>query len=369
MISPKRLAIVGASARAAAESAVAAGYEVIAADLFADADLSALCPATRIEPYPAGLVDWLAGQRVDAWLYTGAIENSPELVDQMSRIAPLLGPDASALRGVREPRRLQEGLDGSGVHFPETRLHDGAIPPAGDWLVKTYRHASGMGVWELGDEPHTDSVEGQTFLQRRISGRNLAAVFAIGRDSSDLLGVTEQQIGNHELNSPKWGYCGSVGPIDLGAELTETLESLGEALRLRFGLRGLVGADLMVDSDRVWVLEVNPRYTASVEVLERALGRSAIGAHVACFTGDPIEPWPSQTVSTHAKSILFAWRDATVSESFHRWAMRLQAEGGVSDVPHTGTRIPSGAPVVTLHGMTGDAISRRIADGERLLYA
>ena len=44
------LAIVGASTRSAAESAVRAGFQPLAADLFADADLQQIATTTRIRP-------------------------------------------------------------------------------------------------------------------------------------------------------------------------------------------------------------------------------------------------------------------------------------------------------------------------------
>ena len=83
------LAIVGASTRSAAASTVRAGFQLIAADLFADTDLRKIATATRISPYPEGLVDWLRALEPPAWMYTGSLENFPELVDEMAWLAPL----------------------------------------------------------------------------------------------------------------------------------------------------------------------------------------------------------------------------------------------------------------------------------------
>src|SRR5882672_6712717 len=102
----QKLAIVGASARAAAFSALRSGYQVVAADLFADADLQRACPVTRIADYPAGLITWLEKVECDAWLYTGALENHPQFVDRMAAIRPLLGNAGEPLRDVRNPAVL-----------------------------------------------------------------------------------------------------------------------------------------------------------------------------------------------------------------------------------------------------------------------
>src|SRR5262245_22640430 len=118
----RKLAIVGASARAAAFSALRADYEVVAADLFADVDLRRSCRAGRVNRYPEGLEDWLEKTACDGWMYTGALENHPRLVQRMAAIRPLLGNDLEALAAVRDPLRLQEVFGEVGVSFPETMI-------------------------------------------------------------------------------------------------------------------------------------------------------------------------------------------------------------------------------------------------------
>ena len=62
------LAIVGASTRSAAASAVRAGFHPLAADLFADADLQRIATTTRIRPYPEGFLDWMRSVEPPAWM-------------------------------------------------------------------------------------------------------------------------------------------------------------------------------------------------------------------------------------------------------------------------------------------------------------
>src|SRR5437667_188035 len=71
---PPTLLIVGASARAAAFSALRAGLRPWCADLFADVDLQRACPALRIagRGYPHGLERMLGLAPPGPWLYTGA---------------------------------------------------------------------------------------------------------------------------------------------------------------------------------------------------------------------------------------------------------------------------------------------------------
>ncbi len=65
--------IVGASVRAAAQSAVRAGYQVLAADLFRDSDLRKCAESIRVQDYPNGLLDVLSEWPPSDWLYTGGL--------------------------------------------------------------------------------------------------------------------------------------------------------------------------------------------------------------------------------------------------------------------------------------------------------
>lgn len=352
MAEPRRIAIVGASVRAAAESAVRAGYEVVAADLFADADLRSTCSSTRITEYPEGLADWLAKQSVDGWFYTGALENYADLVDRMAEISPLFGASGAVLRNARNPSELARVFRQAGLLFPEIRSITGA-PIDGAWVAKTYAHSNGVGVWSLesGNDRDRAWMEGAV-AQQRLKGRPHAAAFAIDDRGATLLGLTEQYVGLPITNAPEWAYCGSLGPIELQPEQVDTLRGIGQLLHTGFSLRGVVGVDLIVNDEGLWVIEINPRYTASMEVLERACRQSVVARHLACFTGEAIPDWSGEATGKHAKLILYAGQDIAVPAFFYDWAIDQQSQDLLADVPHANEPIPKSSPVVTLLGGT-----------------
>ncbi|QDT69935.1 ATP-grasp domain protein [Planctomycetes bacterium MalM25] len=326
-----RLAIVGASVRAAAQSALRAGFEVVGADLFADADLDGVCPIAKVDDYPDGLVDWLAAQEIDAWMYTGALENYPELVDRMAAIAPLWGVSGAALRRCRDPLALQEVCREAGVAFPET-LPPGDTPASPDgWLAKTYCHSNGAGVCRLEENEHAGA-----YAQRLVEGESLAAIYALTETRPRLLGLTRQLLGEG------WGYRGSIGPVQPTAKPSEQLTRLGWLLHEALGLRGLVGVDLIDHAGVLHLIEINPRYTASVEVLERAAGRSAL----SCLDEATAGPWSfGQTL--HGKRVVYAKEPLTITPELDAWMAEEQATGRLADRPRLGEVISAGAPVCT----------------------
>lgn len=386
----KKLAIVGASVRAAAFSALRAGYEVVAADLFADADLRAHCGVTRIESgYPESIAEWLSRTACDGWLFTGAMENHHELITSLAKVRPLVGCSGGAIRATRNPLLLQPVIHAAGLHFPETIETADKLPLDRSWLCKTYRSANGSGVWLLdGADSRQRALDEEAYFQRFIGGGSAAAVFVCSRNGSQLLGVTHQLVGDAAARAKPWHYSGSVGPLRVSDAIAAQLARLGELLSERFKLLGLVGVDLVIHGEKAWIIEINPRYSSSAEVVERMTGVNVVEAHVNACRGELAEPASPQRSSKtssktdeepliHGKTILYAKHDATVSDEFHAWAMSHSsldaATCQLADIPAAGESIVPGQPILTAFAAAPAAkydgdMKRLLAQVESRLY-
>ena len=372
--SPQPLAIVGASARAAAASAVRAGFQPLTADLFADADLRQIATATRVSPYPEGLLDWLRTMEPPAWMYTGALENHPDLVDQMAWVAPLWGNPGDVLERVRSPWELADVLHSAGLLFPETRSAPEGLPLDGTWLVKTYRGASGSGVRLLVSDQINDAATGTdttSVFQRHISGLPCAAAYAASHNFVALLGVTRQLIGESWLGSHGFQYSGTVGPLPISDNVQKTIERLGQVIAKQFELAGVFGIDFILDGDHVWPIEVNPRYTASMEICERITGIFTIAAHIDARSQPEFFKLPAVRIIdpdlSHGKAILFAKRDVKLSKSFVDKALQ-QVDNRpwpmLADISTADTLIEAGRPILTVFadGKSVDEAERRLRE-------
>ncbi len=294
------LLILGASARAAAFSARRAGLEPLAADLFADRDLRRIAPAQRVaaEAYPGALATVAAACPTTPWIYTGSLENHPALVARIAGERPLWGNGASILRAVRDPFTLTAALHRARLCAPEVRSDAHGLRCDSSWLMKPLASAGGRGIAPLGND-RTGAVEYPSYYQERITGVSLAALFVSSGASAraELIGVTRQWIGHR---GRPFGYAGSLGPWPIAADVRARIGNVGHALAAAFGLIGVFGVDLILRDGVPWPVEVNPRYTASVEVLELALGRPILAEHAqACdpravvrAAVPPVRPWP-----------------------------------------------------------------------------
>ena len=240
---------------------------VLAGDLFGDLDLQACCPSVRVSNYPHGLIDVLAAAPAGTWMYTGGLENHPQLIERMESLGRLWGNTADCLHRVRDPGAVCQALRRHGLNAPPVAENADDLPTDGSWLVKPRRSAGGSGVapWRGGGSPGP-----HFFFQQRIEGEPCGAVYVAAEGQAIFLGATRQLLGGNLPNVNEFRYAGSVGPLPLASALVEAFRSVGQALANEFPLSGLFGVDAIVVDRAVWPVEVNPRYTASVEILERA---------------------------------------------------------------------------------------------------
>ena len=369
------LLIVGASARAAAFSALRAGLSPGAVDLFADRDLAAVSRCVRVPPaaYPWGLVDAADDFPTGPWMYTGALENHPDVVALLSKRRPLLGNRAATLRMVRDPLRVFRALREAGLPAPEVRITPHGLPRDGSWLCKPLASAGGHGIVPLCDDErprrHSLPLRRRSYYQERISGRPMSAVFVGRCTGAELAGVTLQLTGYPQA---MFAYRGSLAPGTVSAAAVGRITAVGEALAARFGLVGLFGVDLILQDDTPWPVEVNPRYTASIEVIELASRRALLPAHRAACEGNDPGPLPRADGPGGyvAKEILFAPGDVVFPDDaieFTRHDPSRFEVPELADVPDAGARFRFGEPVLTVfaRGQTPDDTLRALAAARR----
>jgi hypothetical protein len=361
-----RVLIVGVSTRALAESACRAGWECASVDAFGDLDQKArgdtLALARDLGRAYSATTAVAVGRRfsVEAAAYVGNLENHPAAVRRLARGRELLGNSPATLVRARDVLELGRVVRRAGGRVPQTRGPGAApaLPIAGEWLLKPARGGGGAGV-----RPFVPgrALGGHEIVQERVAGVLASASFAADGRRAVLLGLSEGLAGDPGFGASGFRYCGSLHPLPAGARLVETLEAVANATTRAFGLVGLNGIDFVLQDGEPVVLELNPRYCASMELIERRGGPSIFDIHAAACRGTL--PAPSQMPATAAevlgKAILWARRDLVVGDT-RGWLAR----DDVRDVPHPGERIRRGHPLCTVfaRGADGLACRRRLLE-------
>lgn len=345
MAEPEHVILAGVSTRALAQSAARAGYRVSAVDPFGDVDLRAVADVVPLRPFAAdGLMR--AGRSVPAGLvaYTSNLENHPAVVAELARGRRLLGNSPDVLEQVRNPLQLARAVAAGGFAGPRTRASAPPDARAGrHWLLKPRRSGGGHGIvgWRRGRR-----VPRGAYLQERIAGIPASIVFAAdGRDITPL-GLTRQLVGEPAFGARGFRYCGSLlaprgAPLfpREDALLARAIE-LARCITQTFGLRGLNGIDFIASGGVPFPIEVNPRYSASMELVERGGQASLFQTHVDACAGR-LGRAPGATPGVLGKAIVFARHDVVIDDPT-RWRVDL------ADIPHRGERISAGRPICTV---------------------
>lgn len=386
---PRRVVLIGASVRAAAQSAKRAGFLVTGIDLFGDTDARAACEQFFLlgdESLESKLAAHCSGFPS---LLVGGTNHANDLVARLPSICPpLQRHDASsasvvAKAGVtwqsnhwKAPEWLRHVADRAGVKYPETlssppkrsvfRSESSAVKNL-RWLVKRLEGSGGLGVqWHIPEGNRSDLAsdsddfgENQpnnrsVIYQQWVPGRAIGVTYLIDAERSRMVG-TCRSLWKRQGRLP-FVYAGSIGPIQLPNSLAAQLSRLGESIAAETQASGLINVDLIIDRrDRPWLLEINPRWSGSCEVLERAiqeqrastsLFRDHVDAKLGSLSAPSHEHDDSQPLSVWMKRIMFARRDMR----FHREVAQraLSDDSSLHDIPSDGTRIRRGEPICTL---------------------
>jgi predicted ATP-grasp superfamily ATP-dependent carboligase len=347
------LAVVSISARMLAESAVDDGCEVVALDLFGDADTRRACAEWHSIGDPASLsidgarllpaLKALAQRaRVAGWIAGSGFEGRPDLLESGAALLPLLGTQAEAVRRLRDPRVFFGFLDAQGIAHPPVRLT--APEDAAGWLVKD---AHGCGGWHIRRAATSDVLGAHQYFQRESSGRPMSATFvANGRDAL-VLGFNQLIV--RPLAGRPFVYCGSVGPVPLPDAAADSVTGALRKLVPAFSLRGLGSLDFMLDGEAADVLEVNARPPASMALY----GPGMVAAHLrACVQGDlPESPSPANGL-VRGTEVVFAPRRLWLDEPA---TQRLAARPGCHDLPIAATGFEAGDPLCSVSASGANA--------------
>ena len=368
------LVLVGINARPLAQSAVAAGFDVVAFDAFGHLDLPsrACCLSLAYDfggLFPGDPNSWhtrlaqaVLSQRVSSLAYCGGFENLPDLVAEMSRDCELLGNSPDSLRAVRDPSRLREVVCSLGMETPQM-LPPGAQPEPGlRWLRKPLKSGMGHAIepWESTVPDDPDYV-----VQRWVEGIPHSASFIANGHDAQVFAVTRQLSGDPNFGAHGFAYVGNLLISNPDAGLLERLNVLDTTLTQAFGLVGLNGIDFIVNGEQLSILEVNPRYSASMELAEEAEAWPLLLWHTAGCRRQALPVLPERhDRNVFGKALVYARRDELLPDTT-QWLAK-----GRRDVPPAGGPIHAGFPMCTVTAVGRDqqlCYAHLLAEADELL--
>ncbi|HEY1782927.1 MAG TPA: ATP-grasp domain-containing protein [Roseiarcus sp.] len=341
MIDRRQIIVVAYSARALASCAVKAGFAPLSIDVYGDEDTRATSRASMtldgglIEGLTldkvAGAVEALTGAYDPIGLIYGAgFEDQPETLAAIAGRTSIIGNSAEALKRAKDPLALAELCATNNIRHPPIAFDLPDEPEL--WLVKKRGGAGGDHI-AVAHPSIGASVE--RYFQRRVAGNSISALFLATERKAEIIGLSVQWTAPTPASPFRYG--GAAGPVEIDPQQAGEIARATAIIAAELNLVGLNSIDFLVGDDAVWLIEINPRPGATLDVFE-SNEAPLVARHIAACEGQ-LTPAPAM-VTFRAAEIVYAPHDIVVrmNRNWPDWAHDRSAPG---------TRIAAGDPLCT----------------------
>jgi predicted ATP-grasp superfamily ATP-dependent carboligase len=277
------------------------------------------------------------------------------------------------MEALRTIENWQRWAADSALNWPHTIAHVSALHewkfPTGEWLLKSKNSAGGLGIQELGASDLEKVIpDGKLidpyYLQRKVQGQNVGVTFLSCRHGHMIMGCVGAAARQRRNDLPKYIYQGSLGPLAIS--YPDCLGRFAEIVGQETGIMGLWQADFVVNEQGWTLLEINPRWTSSMELIDSLWNVRLVDLHVqSCLQSLDKQVWTNLRRSLQQKrqpsgginkAIKYAHFDFEVSawqSNFwwsHRWLGNPDIEDfRLADIPPVGMKIARGQPVLSVY--------------------
>lgn len=347
------------------QAAAAAGYQVIALDSFADRDTEEIAASLHAMQYDEGSFDAdelegvlqaIALQGPQGLVYGSGFEMQPALLGVIERYMPLIGNSIRVVRNMKRAITFFALLDVLHIQHPAISLQP--LSPqelaSATWLLKKNGGSGGTHIRKVKDDK---PLEPGSYFQQEMQGIPVSLLFAADGMTVKEVGFNQQWLAPTSLMPYRYG--GAVSHAELLPVIKQQLLEAAQKLTSAVGLRGLNSLDAIMSGEGLWVLELNPRLTATFDLYPCENG-GLFELHVQASAGN-LDYWPQLGLKSRAHYILYAPENISLPEMFDwpAWA---------ADIPSSG-HIKAGEPVctVTAEGDTADEAVLLMAERAKLL--
>ena len=330
--------ILAQSGRFLAQAAKQAGYPVWVADCFGDTDT--LAYASRWLAIPAiselseqALLTTLGqltkGQTCQLVCGSG-VEKFHSILARLPKHIRLVGNDPTTIAKIKSPTLFFETLKLLKIKHPKSQLK--CPRDTTNWLMKADFGFGGSHIQTANTEKHRPGY----YYQQYEIGQSISALFIANGTKAKLVSLNEQHLSG-DATTP-FLLKGLSAPCPLSDQNILIVKMIIDQLSFAFGLVGFNSIDFIVNrKDQIFLLEVNPRPSASMELLAKQEQLFQLHLH-ACQGQLP----DNISLGDNLSSLLYHFASADiVIPANMSWPKSCH------DLPADGTEIKQSCPIFT----------------------
>ena len=332
---PEVLLIIAGSGRMLAEAAHKAGYQVMVIDHFADLDTRAhaievrRAPSLALEHVAPILEDLIGCYGVGRVIYGSGLEYHPETLEYLNSRFTLMGNAPDVFRGLQNKVGFFAALARLKIPFPQVSF---TVPDIRcEWLTKPMQGLGGLGIRR---DDAKGSCDEDVYWQKFQPGTPGSVLFLADSRDARIVGFNTQRTVQVSAGL-EFAFFGLINHSILSGRQKALISLwLTQCVQI-FGLKGLNSLDFIHDGEHVFVLEINPRPSASMQ-----LYGDLLNLHIEACRGTLPDTLPGQKG--------FAGFQVVYADAELRIPADLDWPDWARDRPEAGALCRAGQPVCSI---------------------
>ena len=336
VVVPEYLLIIASSARMLAQAAKRAKIKPLVIDLFADLDTISYTedfyqvPSLTVDCLVPVVDDFIKRYAIEYLVYGSGFEYYPDSLHYLSRRLSILGNTPETFLRVQNKQVFFTALDQLSIFYPAVCFAEPV--PVGHWLVKPLSGQGGVGIAYYTEQAFSQSG---VYWQEYQPGCASSVLFLANGKRAHVVGFNTQW--TTALNEAQaFIFSGIVNYAELSDTQKHLITTWVQQLVLFFGLKGLNSLDFIQADDKLYVLEINPRPSASMQLYDSDL----LVAHIKASQSEYCDFSVNQHGFT-GYQVVYAPHDVLIPEDFV-WP------DDCMDLPKFGVTCRTGQPICSI---------------------
>ena len=320
--------IVASSGRMLAQAAKNTGLKPLVIDLFADLDTQSYAEDFRRikslaeQDLAPAVDDFVERYAVTDVIYGSGFEYYPESLRYLDSRLTVLGNHPDVFARLQNKQAFFSTLDDLNIPHPEVAFN--APDSADGWLMKPMQGQGGVGIQRY----HADDVAAapSVYWQKFQTGTPHSVLFLSDGQQVQVIGFnTQWSVSLSETQ--EFVFSGVINSTDLPDKHKTAITGWLKRMVPAFALKGLNSLDFIHADDCSYVLEINPRPSASMQLYDEDLLvrhiQSLCRVRIARNSDAHSVAW--QDYHPTGYQIVYAGQDLTIPDQFEwpEWCMDL----------------------------------------------
>lgn len=345
------------SARMLVQAAQQAGLKPLAVDLWGDQDTQACAEEIQqilslAEEHLLPAINYfLRKYPVTYVVYGSGLEQYPGSLRCIDSRLIVLGNQPEVFARLHDKSAFFSLLKALEIPYPEVSFRKPDQDVA--WLLKPMQGQGGVGIRKYRSG---ESAEPSFYWQKYQEGVAHSALFLADGKHSQVVGFNRQW--TIALNSrDEFIFSGLINSTELSVGQKNQISAWLDKLVPELSLKGLNSLDFIQSGQTSYVLEINPRPPASMQLYDADL----FVRHIKACQGELVDYQPGQDGFT-AYQIVYAQQDMQIPDDFE-WPE------GVVDIPNAGSIISTGQPICSMiaHAKEPDEVLEQLLIKQALI--